>query len=115
MTDIAFLNHLASTKTDAEFASAAAGFAALQLYDSVKTHGFDLSMHGDVLQRVTHDITRIDAAQDVRTALESMMQALPFWENGGPIRVGRRAVYTTLLMYGQALSSEGEWRIAESV
>ena len=101
-----------------EFARTSAGFAVLQLYDSIKTHGYDRSVHDGALDRVRRDIAGADtdaSVNSVSAALESVAQALPFWEKDGATRVGRQAVYTALLAYGQALGDEGEWRIAESV
>jgi hypothetical protein len=115
MIHIAFLDHLATARSDAEFTRAAAGLAALQVYDSIKTHGCDPTVHSDALQRVERDIALVDADTDVRAALQSVVQALPFWEAGGTIRLGRRAVYTALLQYGQALGGEGDWHIAENL
>ncbi|HEY5086576.1 MAG TPA: hypothetical protein VII66_04370, partial [Gemmatimonadaceae bacterium] len=115
MIEKAFLNHLATARSDVEFARAAAGFAALQVYDSIKTHGCDPAVHSDALQRVERDIALLDTTTDVRAALRSLVQVLPFWESDGVVRIGRRAVYTALLIYGQALGDEGNWQIAESL
>jgi hypothetical protein len=115
MIDFAFLNQLASARSESEFARTAAGFAAIQVYDSVKTHGFGPSIHGDALRRVEADVNQLESGSRIRVALESVLQALPFWESGGPVRIGRRASYTALLIYGQALGDEGEWKIAETV
>jgi len=114
MTDTSFLEHLAATRSDAEFARTAAGFTVLQVYDSVKTNGLS-SFQLDALQRIESDMASIDAAPKVRAALEAMVCALQFWESGGPVRVGRKATYTALLMYGEALGSEGEWAMAAKV
>lgn len=114
MTDMSFLHHLAAARSEAEFARTAAGFTILQVYDSVKTNGVN-SFQLDALRKVERDMASMDAAPNVREGLEALVVSLPFWESAGPIRVGRRAVYTALLMYGQALGSEGEWRMAESV
>jgi hypothetical protein len=114
MINIAFLNQLAAARSDVEFARTAAGLAMLQVYDSIKSNGFDPFVHQDALQRVEEDVARLDESS-VRTALESVVQALPFWDSTGSVRIGRRAVYTALLVYGQSLGDEGEWQIAESV
>jgi len=114
MTATSFLQHLATARSDAEFARTAAGFAILQIYDSVKTNGLS-SFQRDTLRKIESDIAGIDAAPDVRTALEAMACALQFWESAGPVRVGRKATYTALIMYGQALGSEGEWAMAAKV
>ena len=50
MIDVAFLDHLANARSKIEFARTAAGFAALKLYDSVKTHRYDPAIHQDALQ-----------------------------------------------------------------
>jgi hypothetical protein len=115
MIDIAFLKHLASVRSEDEFARTATGFAALQAYNSVKTEGFGPAACHGALERVAQDVARIDPDTGIRTALEALTQALPFWESSGAIRIGRRAVYTALLLYGQALGAEGEWQIAQSV
>ncbi len=115
MINIAFLNQLASAQSDTEFTRTAAGLATLQVYDSIKSNGFDAFVHQDALERVQRDIVNIETGASVRPALESVVQALPFWDTGGYTRIGRRAVYTALLVYGQALGDEGEWQIAESV
>src|SRR6185312_16038627 len=47
MTDTSFLEHLAAARSDAEFARTAAGFAILQIYDSVKTNGLSASILGE--------------------------------------------------------------------
>ncbi len=114
MTEISFLQHLATARSDAEFARTAAGFTILQIYDSVKTNGMN-SFQLDALRKVEADVAGIDASPKLRTALEAMICALHFWESAGPIRVGRKATYTSLLMYGQALVSEGEWAMAATV
>jgi len=117
----AFLNQLAVPRSNTEFVRTAAGLAVLQLYDSIKTHGYDPSVHDDALEAVQRDIAGTDAEPGVNrgngvgAALGSVAQALPFWEKDGTVRVGRQAVYTALLTYGQALGDEGEWRVAESV
>jgi hypothetical protein len=115
MINIAFLDRLAATRSETEFARTAAGLAVLQLYDSIKTHGYDPSVHGDALRRIGRDVAAIDAGAKLRTALQSVVQALPFWEKEGTVRIGRRAVHTAILMYGEALGGEGEWRVAECV
>jgi tetratricopeptide (TPR) repeat protein len=115
MINIAFLNRLASSRSDAEFARTATGLAALQVYDSIKTNGFDPFVHQDALQRVSLEIEGMEGETSLRTALESVVQALPFWDTDGRVRVGRRAVYTSLLVYGQVLGDEGAWEIAESI
>ena len=115
MIDVAFLDHLANARSKIEFARTAAGFAALKLYDSVKTHGYDPAIHRDALHQLERDVTGIADEASVHAALESVVQALPFWGCDGATRIGRRAVYTALLVYGQALGDEGEWQIAESV
>jgi tetratricopeptide (TPR) repeat protein len=114
MIDMSFLQAFATAQSDAEFARAAAGFTLLQIYDSVRTNGLT-SFQLDAIRKVEHELASMDAAPSVRTALGAMICALPFWESGGPVRVGRQATYSALLMYGQALGSEGEWPIAESV
>lgn len=115
MMNIAFLNQLASARSESEFDRTAAGFAAVQVYDSVRTHGFGPSIHSDALRRVEADVARLEANSRVRAALEAVLQAVPFWESGGPVRIGRRATYTALLIYGQALGDEGEWKLAETI
>lgn len=115
MASIAFLDHLATARSDSEFARTTAGFTALQVYDSIKTRGFDPFVHEDALTTVGQNIRNITGEWNVRAALESVIQALPFWEFSGAIRIGRRAVYTALLVYGQALGDEGEWHLAQSV
>ena len=114
MIEMSFLHYLATARSEAEFARTAAGFTALQIYDSVKTNGLS-SFQMDALRKVERDVAIIDASPDVREGLQALIVALPFWESAGPIRVGRQAVYTSLLMYGQALGSDGEWKMAESV
>jgi tetratricopeptide (TPR) repeat protein len=114
MIGMSFMEHLATAQSDAEFARTAAGFTLLQIYDSVKTNGVT-SFQLDAIQKVEHDLADLDLAPKVRAALGAMICAMPFWESGGPVRVGRKATYTSLLMYGDALGSEGEWRLAESV
>jgi len=114
MIDTVFLNHLATARSDAEFARTAVGFTWLQIYDSVKTHGLSTSQL-DAIRRIESDIAAIDAAPDLRAALEAMTCALQYWESGGPIRVGRQATYTSLVMYGEALGNEGEWPMAASI
>ena len=115
MINIAFLNQLAAARSDIDFTRTAAGLATLQVYDSIKTNGFDPFVHQDALQRVEQDVANVALKTPLRVALDSVVQALPFWDSTGSIRVGRRAVYTALLVYGQALGDEGEWPIAESV
>mgnify|MGYP001597840999 FL=1 len=115
MINTAFLDHLAEARSDAAFARTAAGLAALQVYDSIRSHGFDPFVHEEVLAHIASDVETIPSGTNVRGALESVIQALPFWDAGGTIRIGRRAVYTALLVYGQALGDEGEWTLAESV
>lgn len=115
MINSAFLNQLASARSDTEFSRTAAGFAALQVYDSVKTNGFDPFVHQDALDRLEQDIAAVEAGTSVRAALECVVVALPFWSSTGSVPVGRQAVYAALLMYGQSLGDEGEWQIAESV
>lgn len=115
MTNMAFLDRLATARSDSEFAVTAAGLTLLQVYDSVKTHGFDPFTHEDALAVIQRDIETITVESSVRAALESVIQALPFWETSGAIRIGRRAVYTALLVYGQALGDEGEWHLAAVV
>lgn len=115
MINIAFLNRLASSRSDSEFARISAGFAVLQIYDSVKTNGFDPFVHQDALDRAAAEIARMDPDTSLRSALESVMQALPFWDSENRVRIGRRAVYTALLVYGQALGDDGAWEIAETV
>lgn len=112
MTSIAFLDQLATARSDSEFTRTAAGFAILHVYDSVRTHGFDAFAHEEALQRIGRDVKTISPESNVRAALQSLIEVLPFWEISGRIRVGRKAVYTALLIYGQALGDEGEWRIA---
>jgi len=115
MINIAFLNQLAEARSQMEFSRIAIGFTALQIYDSIKTHGFDPFVHQDALQRIRSDIHAIETETLLHDALQSLIQAFPFWESSGPIRIGRQAVYTALLSYGQALGSDGEWEIANSV
>ncbi|MFI5240085.1 MAG: hypothetical protein ACHQQP_09765, partial [Gemmatimonadales bacterium] len=115
MINSAFLAHLAGARSEVVFMRTAAGLASLQVYDSVKTHGYDPFVHDEALQRIGLDLNSIPAGSNVRTALESVIQALPFWERSGAVRIGRRAVFTALLVYGQALGDEGEWSIAENV
>jgi tetratricopeptide (TPR) repeat protein len=114
MIGMSFMEHLATAQSDAEFARTAAGFTLLQIYDSVKTNGVT-SFQLDAIEKVEHDLAGLDLAPKVRAALEATICAIPFWESDGPIRVGRKATYTSLLMYGDALGSEGEWRLAENV
>lgn len=118
MINSAFLNQLAATRPGTDFDRTAVGLIVLQLYDSIKTHGYDPATHDGPLQRVRRDIAGTDgdaSVNSVNAALGCVAQALPFWEKEGTIRIGRQAVYTALLTYGQALGDEGEWRIAESV
>jgi tetratricopeptide (TPR) repeat protein len=115
MIDACFLEQLAGARSEIEFNRTAAGFAALQMYDSVKTRGYDPAVHSASLDRIREDVSAITSEASVHAALDSFIQVLPFWEAGGVIRVGRRAVYTSLLIYGQALGDEGEWRLAQQV
>lgn len=115
MINIAFLNRLASSRSDAEFARISAGFGVLQVYDSIKTTGFDPFVHQDAIDRAAAEIGGMDPDTSLRAALESVVQALPFWDSEHRARVGRRAVYTSLLVYGQALGDDGAWEIAETV
>ncbi|MEO7041987.1 MAG: hypothetical protein ABI035_06990 [Gemmatimonadaceae bacterium] len=115
MNIVAFLDHLANARSDAAFVRTAAGLASLQVYDSVRTHGFDPFVHEEILTRVAADIASITVESSVRVALDSVAQALPFWDAEGTIRIGHRAVFTALLNYGQALGDEGEWALAENV
>ncbi len=115
MVNITFLNRLASARSDADFACTAAGFGVLQVYDSVKSNGFDPFNHQDAIQRIEADIAAIDGAPRLRSGLAAIVQALPFWDSEGSVRVGRQATYAALLIYGQALGDEGDWSIAESV
>ncbi|MEO7217818.1 MAG: hypothetical protein ABI026_06460 [Gemmatimonadaceae bacterium] len=115
MMNTVFLSQLASARSETEFDRTAAGFAAFQVYDSVRTHGFGPSVHSDALRRVAADVARLSTDSRIRDGLEALLDALPFWESGGAVRIGRRATYTALLMYGQALGDEGEWKLAESI
>ena len=115
MINMAFLNQLAAARSDVEFTRTAAGLAALQVYDSIKTNGFDPFVHHDALRRVEDDLSAVETESNVRAALETVAQMLPFWDSEGSVRVGRQAVYTALLIYGQALGDEGEWTVAENV
>jgi hypothetical protein len=110
-----FLTQLANARSEDEFNRTAAGFATLQVYGSVRTHGFGPSIHGDALRRVENDVAQLGRESRIRDALEAVLHALPFWESGGAVRIGRRATYTALLLYGQALGDEGEWKLAEAV
>ena len=115
MINIAFLDQLASARSDVDFARTAAGFAVLQVYDSVKSNGYDPAVHLEVLKRLEREIAALGSAPRLRASLVAMVQVLPFWNSDGYVRVGRQATYTALLTYGQALGDEGEWTIAESV
>lgn len=115
MINMAFLEHLSAARSDAEFTRTAAGLAVLQVYDSIKNGGFDPFVHQDALQRVEADIVAVEGESNVRAALDTIVQILPFWDSQGCVRVGRQATYTALMIYGQALGDEGEWLIAESV
>jgi hypothetical protein len=81
MIDMSFLQAFATAQSDAEFARAAAGFTLLQIYDSVRTNGLT-SFQLDAIRKVEHELASMDAAPSVRTALEAMICALPFWESG---------------------------------
>lgn len=115
MVNNLFLDQLASARSDAEFARTAAGLVALQVYDSIKSNGFDPFVHQDPLKRVEEDIATLENESGVRAALQSIVEVLPFWESNDGVRIGRRAVYTALLIYGQRLGDEGEWKLAGSV
>ncbi|MEO6865654.1 MAG: hypothetical protein ABI229_09380 [Gemmatimonadaceae bacterium] len=115
MINVTFLEHLSAARSDAEFTRTAAGLAVLQVYDSIKNGGFDPFIHQDALQRVEADIGAVECESNVRAALRTIVQMLPFWDSQGCVRVGRQATYTALMIYGQALGDEGEWSIAENV
>jgi hypothetical protein len=111
----AFLDSLANARSDASFARTAAGLTSLQAYDSIRANGFDPFVHEAILDRIALDIESIPVGTSARVALDSVIQALPFWDTEGTIRIGHRSVYTALLNYGQALGDEGEWPLAENV
>ncbi|MEO7101878.1 MAG: hypothetical protein ABI311_00960 [Gemmatimonadaceae bacterium] len=116
MNNSVFMDRLGVARSDAEFVRTAAGLATLQAYDSIKTHGFDPFVHETVLDRIAKDVQSITDDSEIADALGSVIQALPFWEGShASSRIGRRAVYTSLLVYGQALSDDGEWGLAEQV
>ncbi|HEY8312212.1 MAG TPA: hypothetical protein VIG47_16720 [Gemmatimonadaceae bacterium] len=115
MVNIAFLNQLGAARSDAEFARTAAGLVALQVYDSIKSHGFDPFVHQDALERVEDDIAKVETESGVGPALQALVAALPFWDSNDGVRIGRRAVYTALLVYGQRVADEGEWKLAATV
>ncbi len=115
----AFLDQLASARTETQFKRAAAGLASLQLYESVKATGYDPAAHSTVLDRIRDDLSYITSEKAVHAALDSFTQVLPFWERegmiGGGVRIGRRAVYTALMIYGKALADDGEWGLSKKV
>lgn len=114
MINTSFLEYLASARSDADFARAAAGFKILQIYDSVKTNGVS-SFHVESLRKIESDLAHIDATPGHRDALAALTCVLPFWDSERRARIGRKATYTALLMYGTALGSDGEWAMAASV
>src|SRR5665213_3651634 len=97
----AFLDSLANARSDASFARTAAGLTSLQAYDSIRANGFDPFVHEAILDRIALDIESIPVGTSARVALDSVIQALPFWDTEGTIRIGHRSVYTALLNYGQ--------------
>lgn len=120
MNDLIFIEHLAQASSPVVFARTACGFAALQLYDSIRLGGFDLGGHPAAVETLANDVERLDPASRVRTSLSALVQALPFWapseqSAATAATLGRRAVYTALVQYGQALTSEAEWRLADAV
>jgi len=115
MVEKAFLDYLAAERSEVEFKGTAVGVAALQLYDSVKAHGYDPLMHSAALKSMRDDISFVASEVGIPAALDSFIQALPFWEASGAIRVGRRAVYSSLVIYGQALGDDGQWGLAQKI
>jgi len=115
MIDEAFIEQLAGARSTAAFNRTAVGFAVMQLYDSVKITGYDPARHSANLDRIRSDLAAITSEKAIHAALDSFIQVVPFWEGEGAIRVGRRAVYTALLIYGKALGDEGDWRLSQKV
>jgi hypothetical protein len=117
MIDAVFLNYLANARSKPEFDRMATGITAFGLYETVKfnfTRGIELS---ETIASVERDVQAMDAETSVamRTALVAITAALPYWTADRADRIGRRATFTALLMYGQALGDDGEWRLAHSV
>lgn len=120
MNDFTFVEHLAGASSPLVFARTACGFAALQLYESIKIAGFDPGAHVASVEMLGEDVERLESDSRVRIALTALVQALPFWRRSeqsptAGTRIARQAVYTALIQYGQALASEAEWRLADSV
>src|SRR5665213_1438042 len=89
----AFLDSLANARSDASFARTAAGLTSLQAYDSIRANGFDPFVHEAILDRIALDIESIPVGTSARVALDSVIQALPFWDTEGTIRIGHRSVW----------------------
>lgn len=120
MNDLTFIEHLAAASASEVFARTACGFAALQLYGSIKVAGFDPVVHSAPVETLANDVERLGPVSRVRTSLSAVAQALPFWNRSDLYSapsdgIARRAVYTAFIQYGQALASEAEWRLADTV
>lgn len=120
MNDLTFIEHLAAASASEVFARTACGFAALQLYGSIKVAGFDPVVHSAPVETLVNDVERLGPVSRVRTSLSAVAQALPFWNRSDLYSapsdgIARRAVYTSFIQYGQALASEAEWRLADTV
>lgn len=115
MMEKAILNHLAAEGSGVEFKRTAVGVVALQLYNSVKAQGYDPVIHSATLKNMRDDISLVTSEVAIHAALDSFIQALPFWEASSAIRVGRRAVYSSLIIYGQALGDAGQWGLAQKI
>jgi hypothetical protein len=115
MTDLPFLEQMASARSKAEFDRTAAGFAAVQVYRTIRRDGYDPKSHGDALCRIRDDLAAITSETRIHAALQSLVEVLPFWGQGGDECIGSRAVYTALIIYGRALGDEGEWSLARLV
>lgn len=115
MMDLPFLEQMARARSKAEFDRTAAGFAAVQVYRTIRRDGYDAKSHGDALKRIRDDLTAITSETRIHAALQSLVQVLPYWGQGGDVCVGSRAVFTSLLIYGRALGDEGEWNLARLV
>jgi hypothetical protein len=112
---LSFFTHLSTAATPSVAARTSAGIAALELYDSVRSGRFDPAQHAATLERVRADVAALPVESATRIALDALLDALPFWETppSGPSgRVGRRAVLSSLLLYGRALAGEAEWHLA---
>ncbi len=112
---IAFFERLSNASSPEDCAQTAIGFSLFQLYDTIKTDGFDAQVHGRILELLAADLQRVPNDGPVAGALRSIITALPFWNRDSMRTTGRKAVYESLLQYGKCLGDESEWAVAAEI